>query len=67
MDPKDFCYWLQGYIELSDATSLTPAQIKMIRDHLQTVFNKVTPVSNNLPAVFGTLPQPGISGSIFTC
>lgn len=44
MDPLQFCYWLQGFNELN--TSGKPPgelQWKIIQDHLQTVFNKVTP------------------------
>lgn len=43
MTPENFCYWLQGYIELSNCQNLTPEQIQMIRDHLQLVFKKETP------------------------
>jgi hypothetical protein len=43
MTSENFCYWLQGYIELSNCKSLTPGQVKMISDHLQLVFKKETP------------------------
>lgn len=42
MTPENFCYWLQGYIELSNCKSLTPEQVQMISDHLQLVFKKET-------------------------
>lgn len=42
MTPEQFCYWLQGRAEL-DETPPTPEQWKSIREHLATVFVKVTP------------------------
>jgi hypothetical protein len=38
MEPTEFCYWLQGFFELSDSSELTPRQINLIRRHLNTVF-----------------------------
>jgi len=43
MTSENFCYWLQGYIELSNCKSLTPEQVQTISDHLQLVFKKETP------------------------
>lgn len=42
MSPENFCYWLQGFFELTDPKELTDLQIKMIRQHLQLVFRKET-------------------------
>lgn len=50
MNEREFCYWLQGLLELSDIKTLDEKQVKIIRDHLTLVFNKVTPF------VFPTLP-----------
>ncbi len=42
MTPEQFAYWLQGFSELHpDAPS--PEQWRSIREHLGTVFGKVTP------------------------
>ncbi len=41
--PEQFCYWLQGYMELADNEGMTERQVKTIADHLNTVFSKVTP------------------------
>ena len=49
MTSRDFCYWLQGYLEIHGATSndpalpavvspLNPLQVEMIRRHLALVF-----------------------------
>lgn len=40
MQSRDFCYWLQGYFEITGATSdtLQPLQIEAIKNHLAMVF-----------------------------
>lgn len=45
MTPEQFCYWLQGFSEITATTNQAPTseQWKIINDHLQTVFKKVTP------------------------
>jgi len=45
---REFCYWLQGFAELSGDTMLAEPQWKMIREHLATVFRKVTPQLDQL-------------------
>lgn len=42
MTPEQFCYWLQGFAELHEAPPGCE-QWQSIREHLATVFNKVTP------------------------
>lgn len=42
MTPEQFAYWLQGYAEISGKQP-TESEWQVIKDHLQTVFNKVTP------------------------
>ena len=44
MNANEFCYWLQGYFELNHSNyELNEQQVKVIKDHLKLVFNKVTP------------------------
>ena len=38
MNTIDFCFWLQGYFELSGETTITPEQSKIIQTHLSLVF-----------------------------
>lgn len=38
MKSRDFCYWLQGFFELTDKQELTPYQVKLISKHLNMVF-----------------------------
>jgi len=47
MTPEQFCYWLQGRAELVP-TPPSEDEWTAIRDHLQAVFNKVTPARNPL-------------------
>ena len=42
MTPEQFTHWLQGYSEIS-GDQPTKEQWQVIKDHLQTVFHKVTP------------------------
>ena len=43
MGSREFAYWLMGYFEISDAKKLDETQVQIIKDHLDLVFNKVTP------------------------
>lgn len=39
MKSRDFAYWLQGYLELSDKKEgFTSTQVEVIRNHLNMVF-----------------------------
>lgn len=42
MTEQQFCYWLQGFAEVSHQAP-TDEQWKIIQDHLQLVFRKETP------------------------
>lgn len=41
MRPDQFCYWLQGFFEVSEAQELTPRQTEQIKKHLSLVFAHV--------------------------
>jgi len=46
MNAEKFAYWLQGALELNPdmlEKGMTPEQAQTIQDHLNLVFNKVTP------------------------
>ena len=38
MTSRDFCYWLQGFFEISDSETLSPRQLEVIKNHLSMVF-----------------------------
>ena len=42
MHPLDFCYWLQGFAEMTEGAP-SEKQWALIKEHLATVFNKKTP------------------------
>jgi len=47
MTPENFAYWLKGLLEVGNPTSLDEKQLKIIKDHLDLVFTKVTPDRND--------------------
>lgn len=55
MDTTAFCYWLHGFFEISDSNILSETQVKIIKDHLDLVFNKVTP-NRNIKEEISTIP-----------
>lgn len=38
MNSRDFCYWLQGFVEVTNTTSITDEQLTVIKNHLNMVF-----------------------------
>jgi hypothetical protein len=38
MTSRDFCFWLQGHLEMSPGQSMDSAQVEMMRKHLALVF-----------------------------
>ena len=38
MTSRDFCFWLQGFFELSNEKYLDEAQTNMVKKHLAMVF-----------------------------
>lgn len=45
MQSRDFCYWLQGFFELTeDQSGITEEQTQKIKNHLDMVFaHEITP------------------------
>lgn len=42
MTPENFCYWLQGLLEIGDPSELDSEQVEIIKEHLNLVFKKET-------------------------
>lgn len=38
MESKDFCYWLKGFLEISEAKTISEKQVEVIKNHLKLVF-----------------------------
>jgi len=64
MSPENFCFWLQGYFEISGRNDLTPAQTDIIKDHLSLVFNKETPDRKIKPG-WNAPPYAGEDGGMY--
>ena len=45
MTPEQFCYWLQGSLELTGQKTFDENQVEVIKDHLSMVLKKETIVS----------------------
>lgn len=57
--PENFCYWLQGKIEIDgEIKPLTKKQVEVISEHLQKVFNKVTKKTLSGEEVLRELTKP---------
>ena len=55
MRSRDFCYWLQGYFEISSAEGkpvMTEARLQLIRSHLAMVFkHEIDPTLGSVASV----------------
>ncbi len=67
MTPQNFCYWLQGFFEITgtDVKTLNEKQINMIKSHLRLVFRDSIDPSmgnqehqNNLNAIHQSFTSP---------
>jgi hypothetical protein len=38
MTSRDFCYWLQGLLELGEVTEFNSKQVEILKNHLAMVF-----------------------------
>lgn len=57
MNERDFCYWLQGYLELTPGGAMTAEQVDTIRRHLQLVFTKLTTPVPGQPHLADLIPR----------
>lgn len=56
MTSLEFCYWLQGLIEVGQPKILYTDQIEIIKDHLKLVFEKKTPFRTGPVDLFDNTP-----------
>lgn len=71
MKSRDFCYWLQGFFEISGSDELKLSQVEKIRKHLALVFAHEIdpemgskPIQNKLNKIHGK-PNPTFPGEPF--
>ena len=57
MTPENFCYWLQGVIEVVDPQELNREQVEIIKEHLRLVFRKETKLKFGSEQLKEVLPQ----------
>lgn len=67
MTPEQFCYWLQGFAEITGAnvgfgSNPQPHEWEVIKDHLALVFKKETP-SYTFPALTADELKKKIEGA----
>lgn len=66
MTSEQFAYWLQGFVELNGGMP-TEGQWESIKDHLETVFVKITPQHRGFDLErLSKLPQDYRAGTV-TC
>lgn len=65
MTPENFIYWLQGKLEIGDTKTLNEQEVQVIKDHLNLVLKKETPVRTvKLPDTIITPYKPIYDGPI---
>jgi hypothetical protein len=60
MTPEQFAYWLHGWSEINGGMPPNSGQWVIINDHLNLIFNKITPT--RYPAPSGIPPY--VTGSL---
>lgn len=58
MSPENFCYWLQGWLEIQNPSSASAEQLQEVKNHLALVFTKVTPLKPMVRGEAIELPAP---------
>lgn len=43
MTTEQFAYWLKGFLEIENPTTLDKRKTQIVKDHLELVFKKETP------------------------
>jgi hypothetical protein len=69
MTTEQFTYWLKGFMELNETTTLTEKQYQIVKDHLDLVFDKKTPNRDlgNLLGDISPWPNPNPKPSNLLC
>jgi len=72
MKASEFCYWLQGYFEISDKSALTIDQGEMVKRHLGLVFKHELDApdpTGDLQAIHDGKPpiKPNPSDVVYRC
>ena len=55
MQSRDFCFWLQGFLEMSNSKTLDENQTQMLKNHLNLVF--IHDIDPSMPDPTGKLQE----------
>lgn len=50
MNERDFCYWLQGFLEVANPSSISPSELTEIRNHLDLTLGRTHTVIMSNPS-----------------
>jgi hypothetical protein len=71
MTSRDFCYWLQGYLEMTETKGLMEHQVECLQKHLALVFaHEIDPSmgpkphQDNLNKIHSKPPFPSGGGDL---
>jgi hypothetical protein len=67
MTAQEFTYWLQGFLEISNAKSINEEQLEIVRKHLALVFTNVTRVATTDSEAIRKLMQSRPGGDTLIC
>lgn len=60
MKSRDFCFWLQGFLEVSKATTMDAEQVTIMKNHLNMVFkHEIDPSMPDPTGVLTDAHTPG--------
>ena len=57
MTPQEFCYWLQGFLEMSNAKALDEKQVECVKEHMALVLSRIR-LENTTVVTVGKMPPP---------
>lgn len=60
MEAKDFVYWLNGYLEVANPSTIGEEETKMIKEHLKLVLTKVTQQKGIVTSPHTYIPPTGV-------
>jgi hypothetical protein len=70
MTSRDFCYWLQGFFEISGAHDINEEQVKCVQKHLNLVFkHEIDPTmgNNEKQALLNSIHNTPYDGTLIRC
>lgn len=66
MEPINFVYWLQGYLEIQDPRAIDAEKVKIIKEHIALVLKKETPIDTVYKNIDSIFPL-SVNGIPYSC